>query len=100
MRIVRITEQEKNCVKFKNISQTATANSANKRYHTLGKNQWKVTGYPVIQAPLENSVVSHGKFIEISLETSETLLETSLTSLNDQCHATEIPSCTWVTGTY
>jgi len=38
------------------------------------------------------------KFSEIPLEICENLLEISLTSLNDQCHGTDIPSCTWVTG--
>jgi len=37
---------------------------------TLSKNQRKVTGYPVTQVPLENSVESQWKFSEIPLETS------------------------------
>jgi len=45
--------------------------------YTLSKNQWKVTGYPVTQVTLENSVEYHWKFSEIPLETSENLLETS-----------------------
>jgi len=53
---------------------------------------------PVTQVPQENSVESHWKFSEISLEIIENLLETSETSLNDQCHGTEIPSGTWVNG--
>jgi len=44
---------------------------------TLSKNQWKVTGYPVTQVPLENSVEFNWKFSGVSLETSENLLETS-----------------------
>ena len=74
-------------------------------FFTLSENQWKVPGYPVNQVPLENSVESHWNIREIPLETSENLLETreipqetSETSLNDQSHGTEIPSCTWVTG--
>jgi len=46
-------------------------------FYTLSKNQWKVTGYPVTQVPLESSVESHWKFSEIPLETSENLMEST-----------------------
>jgi len=57
------------------------------------KSHWlPVKGHwlPVTQVPLENSVESHWKFGDFPLETSKT-------SVNDQCHGTEIFSGTWVT---
>jgi len=46
------------------------------------------------QVPLENSEGSHWKSSEIPLETSEYLLETCVTLLNNHCHCTEIHGCT------